>query len=597
MSALDRLVPLPRLLEIDHVDLSVPPAPAWEVVRHGDLARSPLVRALFAIRTVPDRLRGRDGGPPRLRLDDMSSSPEQPGFRILIDDPPREVAVGAIGQVWKPAIPFRHAADPEAFAGFAEPGWIKVAWALRVAPRGDGSRVEIEVRVDATDEAAWREFRGYWRLIGPGSHLIRRSVLRGLAAELGAPEAVEDARRLPGDERLPDAAAQVSDRIQIAATPEAIWPWLVQMGRGRAGFYAIDALDNGGRRSAREVHTDLQAIAVGDVIPTGDGPDDGGGFEVLAVDPPRALVLGGLHDGDAGVRRPFAAARPARFWHVTWAFVLEPLDATTTCLHVRARAAFDPGQRLHATWIRPAHHLMQGAQLRHLAARAEGRLPRDDWRDVVEGTSGALLMALRLLAPFGRSRRAVWGLPAEAAARTYPGDERTAEPRWMWTHAVEIAAPAAAVWPWVAQIGADRAGFYSYQWLENLAGCEVQNAEVVHPEWQVKVGDGLRLHPALPPLEVVHVEPGRSFLAVGAADAAARASGRPWMTCTWLFDVEPLDAARCRFVSRYRVACSDDLVTRLQFGPTLVEPIGFVMDRRMLLGVKERAERSGRPAP
>jgi hypothetical protein len=59
---------------------------------------------------------------------------------------------------------------------------------------------------------------------------------------------------------------------------------------------------------------------------------------------------------------------------------------------------------------------------------------------------------------------------------------------------------------------------------------------------------------------------------------------------TWLFLLEPLDAERCRFISRYRCATSDDLATRLQYGPTLVEPIGFAMDRRMLLGIKQRAE-------
>jgi hypothetical protein len=593
MSALDRLIPVPRLLEIDHVDLAAPASRVWDLVRHGDLARSPLIRALFAVRAFPDRLHG-DRTPSGLGLDDMVSTAARPGFQVLIDDPPHEVAVGAIGQVWKPSIPFRHVADAVAYAEMADPGWVKVAWALRVLPRGDRDvRLEIEVRVDTTDDEAWHAFRRYWRVIGPGSHLIRRSLLAGLAEELGEPGVTEERIPLPGDELLPDAAAQVSHRVTIAATPAAIWPWLVQMGRGRAGFYAIDMLDNGGRRSAREVHPELQAIAVGDVVPTADEPDRGG-FEVLALAAPRVLVLGGLHDLDGQVRLPFSAARPARYWHATWSFVLEPLDARTTCLHVRARAAFDPGERLHAAYVRPVHHLMQTAQLRHLAARAEGRQPRDDWRDVVEGTSGALLMALLLLTPFGRSRRVVWGLPEADAARSYPGDERTGEPRWMWTHAVEIEAPAAEVWPWVAQIGADRGGFYSYQWLENLAGCDVRNAEVVHPGWQVKVGDGLRLHPQLPPLEVVLVEPGRHYLAVGASDPAARAAGRPWMTCTWLFAIETLGEERCRFISRYRVACSDDLVTRLQFGPALVEPIGFVMDRRMLLGVKERAERTVR---
>lgn len=595
MTALDRLVPLPRLLEIDHVDLSAPPERGWAAVRHGNLGRSPLVRALFALRAIPERLRGRHDEPTILRLDDMASTPERPGFQILVDDPPHEVAVGAVGQVWKAEIPFRHVDGPGAFAAVSDPGWIKVAWALRVIPRGDlGCRVEVEVRVDATDDESWRSFRAYWRLIGPGSHLIRRALLASLAAELGTIEAAEELRGLAGDTLLPDAVAQITHHVDIEAPPDAIWPWLVQMGRGRAGFYAIDLLDNGGQRSARETHADLQDIAVGDVVPTGDADDGSGGFEVLAVTSGRALVLGGLHDIAAGRRLPFAAPRPAHYWHGTWAFVLEPLDGATTRLHVRVRAAFDAEQRLRAIWIRPVHHLMQTSQLRHLAARAEGRLPRDDWRDVVEGTSGALLMALLLVTPFWRSRREVWGLDAAAASRSYPGDEWTPEPRWMWTHAVEIEAPAAVVWPWVAQIGADRGGFYSYQWLENIAGCHLRNAETVHPEWQVKAGDGLLLHPKLPPLEIVHLDPGRCFLAVGGSGPGARTAGRPWMICSWLFDVEALGADRCRFVSRYRVACSDDLATRLQFGPTIVEPVGFVMDRRMLLGVKERAERADR---
>jgi hypothetical protein len=66
---------------------------------------------------------------------------------------------------------------------------------------------------------------------------------------------------------------------------------------------------------------------------------------------------------------------------------------------------------------------------------------------------------------------------------------------------------------------------------------------------------------------------------------------------TWLFLVEPLGPGRFRFISRYRANGSDDVATRLSFGPTFIEPVGFAMDRRMLLGVKERAERMGRTRP
>jgi hypothetical protein len=121
----------------------------------------------------------------------------------------------------------------------------------------------------------------------------------------------------------------------------------------------------------------------------------------------------------------------------------------------------------------------------------------------------------------------------------------------------------------------------------------------MHPEWEVKLGDWLVLHanPEAPRLRVCAVEPGRHFVAHGAADDTARALGKPWTSASWLFFIEVLSETRCRFISRYRVACSDDLATRLLFGPTLIEPVGFAMDRRMLLGVKERAEQAAREAP
>lgn len=208
--------------------------------------------------------------------------------------------------------------------------------------------------------------------------------------------------------------------------------------------------------------------------------------------------------------------------------------------------------------------------------------------DAVEGTA---IMTGALVTPFLRGQRSRWGADDATASARFPGDDLVPHPRWAWAHAVDVDAPAAAVWPWVAQIGADRGGFYSYELLENLVGCHVRNAQEIRPEWAVREGDGLRLHPRVPALPVVSVTPGESFLVHAPADAGAVARGEPWVAVTWLFLVEPLGRRRSRFVSRYRCATSDDLATRLQFGPTLVEPISFAMDRRMLLGVKRRAER------
>lgn len=373
MTPLDVLIPVPRLVEENHVDVAASPEHVWRLVRHGDLGELPVVRALFAMRTRSAHS--------MLRIDDLFSTPEKPGFQMLVDEPPRTFAVGAIGQVWKLDIPFVHVPDAVSFARFDEPEQVKVAWAIDVAPRGDGgSRVTFELRVDATDDATWRQFRVYFALVGPASRLIRVLLLRALAREAAGALLEEKRPRLPGDELMP-AKEEATDAVVIDAPPEAIWPWLVQMGCRRGGFYSYDLLDNGGQPSAREIHPELQDLRVGDIIPA--APNDDGGFEVLRLDPGRALVLGGLVDGDTRAGLPFSSPNPERYWRATWAFVLDPIDAFHTRVFVRARVSF-ARESLHVAWIRPVHQFMEEAQLRHLKERAEGRLTRDTLRDVAD---------------------------------------------------------------------------------------------------------------------------------------------------------------------------------------------------------------------
>jgi hypothetical protein len=108
------------------------------------------------------------------------------------------------------------------------------------------------------------------------------------------------------------------------------------------------------------------------------------------------------------------------------------------------------------------------------------------------------------------------------------------------------------------------------------------------------------------PLRIVSVQPGRALVAYMApvpvpgdarqekplhAGGPARSRGR-WMAASWLFLVEPAGQARCRVISRYRCGTSGDLLSRLRFGPAVVEPVSFAMDRRMLIGIKQRAERA-----
>jgi hypothetical protein len=97
--------------------------------------------------------------------------------------------------------------------------------------------------------------------------------------------------------------------------------------------------------------------------------------------------------------------------------------------------------------------------------------------------------------------------------------------------------------------------------------------------------------PSAPRLKIVAIEAGKWLLATALASDEGQQAKKPWVSVSWLFCIEPLAERRTRLISRYRAACSDDLATRLSFGPTLLEPVGFAMDRRMLLGLKERVER------
>jgi hypothetical protein len=579
-------VPNPRLAELDSVDVAVSAADAYEAARHLDLSRAPMVHALFALRTLPTRLFGRSDGTLRLTIDDIVAG--ERGFQLLADEPGRGFVVGAIGRFWKPDIEWADVAPAE-FGAFAEPGWARVAWSVVVEPRGaHAARVTVALRLDATDDAAWHAAHRYYRLIGPFSRFIRRQMLQRLERALGSEREAELRRWLPSDALIPTAFGEDTTGIDIAATPREIWPWLVQMGCHRAGWYSYDRLDNGGVPSATQIVPALQHIAVGDMLPA--TPSGDAAFEVLAVDPEHTLVLGGVYDVASGKQTRFAAPKPARYWQTTWAFVLEPLDSGHTRLVVRARAAFAPASvGVRTLWMAPIHRFMEAEQLRNLKGRVEGTLPRahDSWRDVADGVVGALGMVVDLLTPFLRGVRSHWGLDLEHAGWDYPGDEHVPAPKWHWTHAVEIDAPAADVWNWVAQIGAGRAGFYSYQWLENLIGCDVQNADCIHPEWRMRVGDTLSLHPKMPPLPIVEFEEGRWLVArLGHPDDPDR------VVSTWLFYVESLGPTRSRFISRFRMGyAATSKRARRRYGPYVTEAIGFVMDRRMLLGVKERAER------
>lgn len=210
-------------------------------------------------------------------------------------------------------------------------------------------------------------------------------------------------------------------------------------------------------------------------------------------------------------------------------------------------------------------------------------------REVGQGLVGAVQAAFNLATPFLRGARSRSGLALEEARRAYPGDELVAEPSWQWTHAVDVDTRAGQVWPWLVQIGQDKAGFYSHEWLENLAGCKIRNGEYIQQRWQaLQVGDALKLHPKVPPLTVAAIHPGRWFVVTNGSDALTE--GAENVAISWLFLIEPLSEKTCRVISHYRIRHPKGWRARLTYGPWLTEAIGFVMDRAMLIGIKRRAE-------
>jgi hypothetical protein len=131
-----------------------------------------------------------------------------------------------------------------------------------------------------------------------------------------------------------------------------------------------------------------------------------------------------------------------------------------------------------------------------------------------------------------------WGATNEELSKPLPGDELVPEPAIESTRAITVNAPVEEVWPWLAQIGQDRGGFYSYEWLENLAGCQMRNADRIHPEWQHReLGETVFLHPAYG-MRVASFEPGRAIVLEGVGTLRGRSArrehnaGDPPLACT-----------------------------------------------------------------
>ena len=171
-----------------------------------------------------------------------------------------------------------------------------------------------------------------------------------------------------------------------------------------------------------------------------------------------------------------------------------------------------------------------------------------------------------------------WGATPSEVSMPLPGDQFIAANADISTRAITIHAPTAVVWQWVAQIGQDRAGFYSYHWLENLFAADMRNADEIRPEWQnAPIGRKVLLAyygstidaSALP---IVLIEPGRTLV----------------LRDGWGLYLFPIDDQTSRLIVRYPLDPKVFGVEPLSYG--IFETAHFVMESGMMLGIKERAE-------
>jgi len=187
-----------------------------------------------------------------------------------------------------------------------------------------------------------------------------------------------------------------------------------------------------------------------------------------------------------------------------------------------------------------------------------------------------------------------WGATDEEIRATLPGDDLVPGSSVVYTRAITINASPSGVWPWLVQIGQDRGGFYSYELLENILGSDTHNTDRIVPEWQhLEVGNRVRMGPKegiwsnasnivggiVPEKSLVLITPGESPTRSG----VIRGNG------TWSFSLVPVDGKTTRLIIRGRRIESPNQSIGLLYSP-VVDSGQFILERKMMVGIKERAE-------
>ncbi|MFL7892789.1 MAG: hypothetical protein ACK2UM_10190 [Anaerolineales bacterium] len=206
---------------------------------------------------------------------------------------------------------------------------------------------------------------------------------------------------------------------------------------------------------------------------------------------------------------------------------------------------------------------------------------------IVEEGLGALAIAASIVSsPIIRPWYSKWGATKSEVSISLPGDDLVPNPVLESTRAITIQTSTANVWPWLVQLGQGRGGLYSYQRLENLIGCDIHNADHILPEFQdLNIGDKVRLGPeGYPAFDVVDIKPERSLVLIGITPGVSMPT-----TWVWSFLLNPIDESSTRMILRSRLNCESSLGNTIIWR-VFTDPISFNMERKMLQGIKARAE-------
>ena len=172
-------MPVYDIVERHRIRVAAEPAVTLKAAGEQDLLHLPGARAIFRTREIVLGATPDDASGPRGLL----AATRSLGWGTLAEVPDREIVMGAVTKPWEANVTFR-ALPPEEFASFSQPGFVKIAWTLRVDPDGDDASVfRTETRAVATDPTARARFRRYWAFVSPGIALIRRLSLRPLKRE------------------------------------------------------------------------------------------------------------------------------------------------------------------------------------------------------------------------------------------------------------------------------------------------------------------------------------------------------------------------------------------------------------------------------